>query len=450
LDKAVTSCHVMPTTNTLIIRAVTADEIERAVTEGHKADYNDTGILIKLRTYTTNKGEGFSYEITFPNKLTGRTGAPLRLSAKSPTLAIKKIEDKLSERKVSQITDRHKADLISALPDLKELGVSITELVRFYKDNYIGKSKRMTLSELQADLMDMLHGRDAGELRDRTLVQNKQLGERIVKDFKDCEVHKITAGIFYQWIMNAETKDKRWTGKTRKHYRDWFQRLMRYAVSEGAIVSNPLDRLSEEKRRRITLHEKEETKILTKKETEQLLATIRSTRPDSLCMAVLQLFAGLREAEARKITWKQIDLTTDTITVSKEIAKTRQTRFVEINATCKAWLLVCEHFGDEGDLIHPWTEAQAVKRWNIVRKNLPYTWKHNAMRHSYASYTLMLKDEVYTKKQIGHSRDSDTLYTNYREAVTKAQATGYFKLMPPPEMKSVAAFNNKEAVASSS
>jgi hypothetical protein len=66
----------------------------------------------------------------------------------------------------------------------------------------------------------------------------------------------------------------------------------------------------------------------------------------------------------------------------------------------------------------------------MVKQHLPYTWKKNAMRHSYASYTLVLSNESFTKSQLGHSQNSLTLFKHYRRAATKTAAADYFSIMP--------------------
>jgi hypothetical protein len=100
-----------------------------------------------------------------------------------------------------------------------------------------------------------------------------------------------------------------------------------------------------------------------------------------------------------------------------------------MNATCKAWLNSCPR---EGERVNPWSEKSAENRfYNMVKMHLPYKWKGNAMRHSYASYTLVVNDESFTKSQLGHSQNSSTLFKHYRRAATKKAAEDYFKIKAP-------------------
>jgi hypothetical protein len=58
-----------------------------------------------------------------------------------------------------------------------------------------------------------------------------------------------------------------------------------------------------------------------------------------------------------------------------------------------------------------------------------FTWKNNALRHSYASYRLAeLKDAARVALEMGNS--PSMLFRNYRELVTEQEAQAWFALTP--------------------
>ena len=58
-----------------------------------------------------------------------------------------------------------------------------------------------------------------------------------------------------------------------------------------------------------------------------------------------------------------------------------------------------------------------------------FTWKPNALRHSYASYRLAdVKDAARVALEMGNS--PSMLFRNYRELVTEQQAQEWFALTP--------------------
>ncbi|MGZ0707263.1 tyrosine-type recombinase/integrase [Coraliomargarita sp. W4R53] len=427
----------MPNTATQRTTVATALEIEAAVSHGKTADYRGHGILITARKFKTAKGMNSSLLITIPAKITG--DKRLRKHAKTATEAASWIERWLTGHTTAEATASEQRAFLSALPQLRELDVSIDTLIKHYTGTFVEAGNRMTLSQLHADVMGLLESRSISERQRRS---NEGYGRRIVEDFKDCEVHIITAARAYKWVTEAETKEKKWGAKTRSHHWNWLNRLLNRAASKKAIPVNPLQSLGEEEQADISRKTYSTPEILTKKEAEQVLATIKAIAPNLLGAAILQLFAGLRTAEARRIEWKDINFDDGLVNVSEEVAKTNDTRNVELNDTCREWLSTVPQTGPK---VCNLTENQGNKKWRKVSDNLPYDWKHNAMRHSFASYTLVLKDENYTKEQLGHSERSRTLFKHYRSAATTKAAKAYFSIKPEQTKDAVIPFKAKSA-----
>jgi hypothetical protein len=62
-------------------------------------------------------------------------------------------------------------------------------------------------------------------------------------------------------------------------------------------------------------------------------------------------------------------------------------------------------------------------------ETVEFTWKPNALRHSYASYRLAdIKDAARVALEMGNS--PSMLFRNYRELVTEQEAKGWFSVLP--------------------
>ena len=125
-------------------------------------------------------------------------------------------------------------------------------------------------------------------------------------------------------------------------------------------------------------------------------------RATVLPYALICLFAGLRpNSEAEQLEWRDIHFATGDIHVRAETSKTREERFVSMEANLIAWLESCP-VRNLGPIIgkSPWQFRMA---WEQVKRAagfkvgaepekgwpaLAQEWPADAMRHTYASMWL--------------------------------------------------------------
>lgn len=148
------------------------------------------------------------------------------------------------------------------------------------------------------------------------------------------------------------------------------------------------------------------------------------------CVAAFSLlaFAGIRPEELTRLRWADIRLEEGFVHVSGDNSKTAQARNVEVLPALHAWLSSTGH--------HEPTEKVCPPNWKrkqrLVRSSCGvYFSQQDMFRHSFASYHLCaFKDEGRTKAAMGHSRASDTLFINYRAAVTQSEARAFWAIYP--------------------
>ncbi len=171
-----------------------------------------------------------------------------------------------------------------------------------------------------------------------------------------------------------------------------------------------------------------EVQIFTVSECKRILA---GARPDEILPLAISMFAGIRTEEVARMDWAQVRMTDDPddsiIEVTKATAKKRERRrFVPILPPLAAYL---EKYP------HPKT-GKVVKikvlsdRWEYLAKRIGLPWKHNGLRHSFASYRLAVTQDLQgLRREMGHTSEQMAL-NHYVQAVTKAEAAKFWAIRP--------------------
>lgn len=142
--------------------------------------------------------------------------------------------------------------------------------------------------------------------------------------------------------------------------------------------------------------------------------------------AALQGLAGLRSNEVERLEWRDIDLTRRLIVISKGVAKTASRRTIPVGDTLAAWLEQADRVGSK---VWPGTHEEFYGMQKRSAKNAEIRWKHNGLRHSYASYRFALvPDAGQVAAELGHS--AAILHKHYREIARREDAEKWFAVSP--------------------
>jgi integrase len=164
-----------------------------------------------------------------------------------------------------------------------------------------------------------------------------------------------------------------------------------------------------------------------------------------LAYHVLGFFAGIRPEELERTEWRFINLEEKAIILPAKATKTGNRRVIETNDTLAEWLRwITSRFGiQQGLIVSP---VNLRKRLRTAREAAKVTWIQDAMRHTYASNWLAIhKDEHRLRDNLGH-KSADELWDHYHKATTKAEATKFWKVLPPATV-SVVAFQQQKGAA---
>jgi integrase len=165
--------------------------------------------------------------------------------------------------------------------------------------------------------------------------------------------------------------------------------------------------------------------IFTPAELGKILA---ATPQKFLPSVAIAAFAGLRSAEIFRLDWSEVHLDRGHIVVAAEKAKTASRRIVPIVPALGAWLATCKN--RKGRVSPDYARLNNLTRGiDEICVGAGVKPKHNAFRHSFASYRLAeVKSADQVALEMGNSPRK--LFSNYREIVSTEEAAAWFALTP--------------------
>jgi hypothetical protein len=139
----------------------------------------------------------------------------------------------------------------------------------------------------------------------------------------------------------------------------------------------------------------------------------------------VRFFSGLRSAEVERFADKFIgEKYIEVTAATAKGARARRRRLVTIQPNLRDWLNLGGVLPVRGNKSNVWRDFTVA-----LRKATGIVWRHNATRHSFASYHLA-KFQRAGKTAMESGNTEAVLYVNYRELVTEEQAEAYFSILP--------------------
>jgi integrase len=153
-------------------------------------------------------------------------------------------------------------------------------------------------------------------------------------------------------------------------------------------------------------------------------------------MLAIGAFAGVREAEIKRLNWSEVDQRRGHIEIKSSKAKSARRRIVEIQPNLRDWL---RPYAGMTDAVVP---VNARKKLDAIRRDAALArWPKNGLRHSFASYRLAAThDAPRVASELGHT-SPQMLYSTYRELVLPEEADRYWKIAPVSAAKNVVEFS---------
>jgi integrase len=302
--------------------------------------------------------------------------------------------------------------IIQARKKLAKHGKTIEHAATFYLD-YLERIRRcnVTVGELAKEVLE-------AKCKDgRAPMYVADLKKRLAKfsaDFGDRPIAAISVEELDNWLRNLECGPK-----SRANFRANVGVMFSYAERRRVIDSNPVLRTAQPK-----LVDKP-PEIFSVDELAALLHAALSNAPDAVPMLAIGAFAGVKEAEIKRLNWSEVDQRRGHIEIKSSKAKSARRRIIEMQPNLRDWLR--PYAGMTGAVV----PVNARKKLDAIRKDAGLTrWPKNGLRHSFASYRLAATHNApRIASELGHT-SPQMLYSTYRELVLPDEAERYWKIAP--------------------
>jgi integrase len=331
----------------------------------------------------------------------------------------------IHSREAIGLSQREMSNFITARNTLAEYGKQISDAVQFLVDHLERVRKcKATVAELVTELLESKRKDGRSEIYLRDL---RNILAIFCQDFGKRPIAAITVEELEKWLRALPGSPK-----TRANFRANISVLFGHAARLRMIDFNPALHTSKPK-----LSENP-PEIFTVDELRSLLDAASRAAPDVVPMLAIGAFAGVRDAEIKRLDWHEIDLVRGHIEIKGAKAKSARRRIIPIQPNLAAWL---RPYSEKKGRLIPEGYRSSVER---VRKEAGLArWPQNGLRHSFASYRLAAcHDAPRVAGELGHA-SPQMLYSTYREVVLPEEADRYWKIAPEVKAENVVSFNTK-------
>ena len=375
--------------------------------------------VLIVRSYRHSQKYKFILDLRAYGK--GRIFFKTRADADAECLRQKTLLERHSREAVG-LSQRVMSSFIAAADKLAEYGKTLDDAVEFYVD-HLERVRRCKVAVAQlADEVLAVKRKDGLSL---TYIDGLRFYlKKFCQDFGDRLIADIGVEELDKWLRDLPVSPK-----TRADYRANIGVLFSYAARRRMIDFNPIP--FTEKPKLIDVP----PEIFTVNELRALLETAKQQAPDVLPMLAIGAFAGLRDAEIKRLDWHEVDLVRRHIEVKAAKAKSAQRRIVAMQPNLVAWL---RPYGNMKGRLVP--EGSRGKVDRVCEAAGLTRWPKNGLRHSFASYRLAaIHDAPRVASELGHT-SPQMLYSTYRELVLPEEAERYWKIAPAAEAKNLVPF----------
>src|SRR6266481_3893147 len=215
--------------------------------------------------------------------------------------------------------------IVQARKKLAAHGRTLTEAAAFFLD-YLERIRRcnVTVAELAREVVEAK--RKDGHAPMYIADLRKRLA-RFCADFGERPIGGITVEELDDWLRGLDCSPK-----TRMNFRANIGVLFSYAERRRMIDSNPVLRTARPKLADLP------PEIFTVDELSALLNAAAKRAPDVVPMLAIGAFAGVREAEIKRLDWSEVDQRRRHIEIKSSKAKSARRRIVEMQPNLREWL----------------------------------------------------------------------------------------------------------------
>jgi len=314
----------------------------------------------------------------------------------------------------TRLTSGQIADAEMAYQLLGKLPIaSLSEAVDWCSKNYVAPETTKSVHEAY---QEMIEDKARVNLRKRSLDELRVMIGKIDQKLGALQIHQVTSASLEELIPSTASP------RTRNHYVVKFAQFFNWAIKRGYIQTNPAEGISKAR------VDAAENIALSLAQVKAVLKASYGTPIQSL--VALQLFAGLRNEEARRLDWSQVDIDDKALYVKPEGAKKRSARTVELHDEILPWLDLSQPIVPEVEegVASSYRYRQA---WEQMKSDAKITDRKydNVLRHTALSF-YSAKTQSIDKTINWGGTGVGPLFNNYRSLVKLKDVDAYWSLTP--------------------
>src|SRR6266481_1268007 len=239
--------------------------------------------------------------------------------------------------------------IVQARKKLAGHGKTIEDAATFYLD-YLERIRRCNVSV--ADLAkEVLEAKRKDRMSATYIADLKKRLAKFTADFGERKIAGITVEEIDNWLRSLECGPK-----SRSNFRANVGVMFSYAERRRLIDANPVLRTAQPK-----LVDKP-PEIFSVDQLVALLNAGATCAPEVIPMVAIGAFAGIREAEIKRLNWSEVDQRRGHIEVKSSKAKSARRRIVEIQPNLRDWLRTY------GGMTGPVVPVNSRKKLDLARK----------------------------------------------------------------------------------
>ncbi|MCE9518155.1 MAG: tyrosine-type recombinase/integrase [Verrucomicrobia bacterium] len=310
----------------------------------------------------------------------------------------------------ASFTDSHKRYLIDAESSLAKYGKTLKDALAFYLTHLQTTHSSKPIHEAVDALL--LHRQRKGK-SERYQYDLRLKLESLETRFPERMIGEITAAEVEAWLDSLTVAPV-----TYNNFRRVLHVLWAFALDKQWVRENVVSRIE------LKTVRAQRPGILT---VAQARALLNASDPAILPYFAIALFGGVRDAELKRLDWRDVQFLTGYIRIDASVSKTGRERLVPITDNLKEWL-------------HPVAKPRGPitpDNWRALifkaRKTAKIMdWPHDATRHSFGTYEMArTKDIGHVSEVMGNS--PAICQRHYKAAVPFEQGDEYFAINPTTE-----------------
>ena len=278
---------------------------------------------VTIKPYSDSKKPHLKFVVHYPSeKGTARKRGFFKTKQAAKDFANEKeIEFKNVGTAASALTDALKMEALRCNRELALYHRTLTDAVTYYVDYLKATEKSEHINKLLIDFHESMEiaGKSAAYLNDL-----KSRLRKFENAFGDRYASEITTRLAEDWIFQLKVGNL-----SKNHYRRVLSAFFSYCERLGYCAHNPITKIPKVKVKPST------TEIFTPTEMQKMLS---ASDGDIRAYLAICAFAGLRDAEAKRLEWKNIRWESEKIDLSKAQTKTAQRRLVNMESNLIEWL----------------------------------------------------------------------------------------------------------------